>query len=105
VLLGEGNIMASTAVGGATVTAALLGSAGTGGAVAFRPTRETAQVLANEMAATGASHTELLVVVGLLVLLAGVLLVGLARRHGFSVNKPRILAPLARGGGGVPTTA
>lgn len=97
--------MSAQAVGGATVAAAVLGGAGTGSAVAFRPTRETAQVLASEMAATGASNTELLVVIGLLLLLTGVLLVGLARRHGFSTKRLRITTPLARGGGGVPTAA
>ena len=95
--------MCYQAVCGGTVAAAVVGTVTTGGATpAVRSGRATALALSHELARTGASTTELLVVVGLLLFFAGVLLVGLTRRHGVSMKGRLTLAPPGRGGGGAP---
>jgi len=56
----------------ATVVGVTAQSGGTGGTGAVR----------NQLALTGVSHVEILVAVAILLLLAGALIIGLARRHG-----------------------
>lgn len=100
--------MASQAVVGGSVAAAVLGSSLsntlTDGATVdrARSTKATAVAAANELARTGVSTTQLLVVIGLLLVFAGVLLVGVARRHGVDFPAARLAGARLRSGRGAP---
>ncbi|MDP1858608.1 MAG: LPXTG cell wall anchor domain-containing protein [Gemmatimonadaceae bacterium] len=98
--------MASQAVVGGTVAAAVLGSSLSAGSAvgAARSTQGTAVAVAQELAKTGVSTTQLFAVIGLLLLFAGALLIGLARRHGLRAAGPRNRTPHMRGRG-VPLAA
>lgn len=79
--------MASQAVGAGTLAAAVLG-AGTvaatnpAGDTTVKSGSATASQVVQELARTGVDFTTLLAVLGALMVLAGLLLVGLTRRHG-----------------------
>ena len=99
--------MSAQAVVGGSFATAVLGATMTSGETVetARSTKATAAALAQELAKTGTTTTELFVIVGVLFFFAGILLVGLARRHGVSAAGRGNLTARLRLRRGVPLPA
>lgn len=92
-VLGVGTAAASGGAGSAAANAAGSAAANAAGSGVGPTIRLTATQMGHELARTGASMTTLLAVLGAILLIAGVLLVGLTRRHGLQEAGPAGFAP------------